>query len=56
MKGSKDPDFRIISNKNLSQKIHCSTWHLGQNGLNLPHLWCHPHKTWNPKLSNFFKC
>jgi len=45
----------------LSKKIPSSGWrpepgNLGQNGLNLPNLWHHPQKTWNPKLSNFFQC
>ena len=53
IKGSKDLDYCLVCNKNLSQKISSFSWgpgpdKLGQKGLNQPHLWCHSQKYQNP--------
>ena len=47
IKGSKDLDYRLLSTKNLRQKISSWCWHLGPGDLskkyiNLFPLWCHP--------------
>jgi len=56
IKGSKDPDFNLISNKNLSKIFLSSGWAQGQIILakSLVHLWCHSQKARNPKPKIFF--
>jgi len=50
MKGSKDLDFSLVSNKNLRKIPPSSGWAKGQitsrakMTKNLLHLWCHPQK------------
>jgi len=49
IRGSKDSDFSLVSDKNLSEILSSSDWALGQETLaktdkNLPHLWCHSQK------------
>jgi len=50
--GSKDLDFRLVSNKNLSKILACSDWAQvtwAKVAKNLPHLWRHSQKTQNQK-------
>ena len=56
IKDSKDSDFGLVSNKNLSEILLSNGWALGQVAWakvvkNLSYLWCHSQKTWN---QNFF--
>jgi len=59
MKISKDADFSLISNKNLSKILPSNDSGLGpdevgQKGLKQLHLWRHSQKPWNQKF--FFHC
>jgi len=58
IKGSKDLDFNLVSIKNLSKILSTIDWgpgpdNLGQKGLNLPYLRCHPQKTETQNLKFF---
>ena len=60
-KVSKDSDFCLVSNKNLSEALPSSSLDLGpdgmgQIGLKLLHLWRHSQKNWNPPNFFFFYC
>jgi len=57
IKGLKDLDSSLVSNKNLSEILPSSGWALGQvttakMARNLPHLWHHSQK----KKQSFFHC
>ena len=59
IKGSKNSDSSLVSNKNLSEILPFSGLDLGQvtwakMATNLLHLWRHSQKTWNPKPTSFF--
>jgi len=59
IKGSQRSDFSWVCTKNFSKILPSCGWcpgpyNLGQEGLNLPHLWCYTWKTWNPKPKKFF--
>jgi len=61
IKGSKDSDSSLLSNENLSKILPSRGWALGQVILakmakNLPYLWYHSQRTWNPKLKKIFHC
>ena len=49
---SKDSDFNLVSNKNLSEILQFSGVGLGPDdvGLKLLHLWRHSQKIQNPKI------
>jgi len=51
----------LVSNENFSKILPASSWALGRvtsakAAKNLPHLWCHSQKTWNPKPKTVFHC
>jgi len=59
IKGSKDLDLSLVSNKNFSEILWPSSWALGQEtwakmAPKLLHLWRHSQKIWNPQPKNFF--
>jgi len=59
IKESKDPDFSLVSNKNLSEILPSGGLGLGpdevdQKGLKQLHLWHHSQK--NQNQNNFFNC
>jgi len=59
IKGSKDSDSSLVSNKNFSETLWPSGWILGQETwakmtLKLPHLWRQSQKICNPQPKNFF--
>jgi len=64
IKGSKDSDSSLGSNKNMSHKIPSSGWGPGPGNLklipqtkkawNFFRLRCHPQKTWKPRHPIFF--
>jgi len=60
IKGSKDSDSSLLSNKNFIKILWLSGWALGQvtwakMALKLPDLWRHSQKICNPKPKNFFQ-
>jgi len=58
IKGSKDADSSLVSNKNFSETLWPSGWALGQATWakmtpKLLHLWCHSQKILPPQPKNF---
>jgi len=61
IKGSKDPDLVLVSDKNFSKILWPSGWALGQVTWakmteKLLHLWRHSQKIRNPQQKYFFEC
>jgi len=61
IKGSKDSDSSLISNKNFSEILWSSGWALGQVALakmaqKLLYLWRHSQKIHNPTQKIYFEC
>jgi len=60
IKGSKDSDSSLVSNKNFSETLWPSGWALGQvtwakMALKLLHLWRHSQKVRNPQRKTLFR-
>jgi len=61
IKGSKNLDSSLVSNKNFSETLRPSGWTLGQvtwakMAPKLLHLWCHSQKICNPQPKKIFFC